>query len=174
MKKYLIALLLLCFAMDSISAKNPIYDIDSVTFGIGKSKKGAKIFRIGLIKNFEHRWNESSNGYFSGYYELSSNILDIKGKNYVSIALSPVLAIYIKNKNFMPYFVLGIGGSLWSSTHIGNKNISTHFQFEDRIGMGIKMKNFNFEIKYIHYSNAGIKDPNPGIDTFFTSITYKF
>ena len=52
--------------------------------------------------------------------------------------------------------------------------MSSAYLFEDRIGLGLLTKNWNFECRYMHYSNANIKQPNDGIDIFIFSIAKRF
>ena len=58
--------------------------------------------------------------------------------------------------------------------HIADRNLSTNFQFEDRIGVGMKIGFFDLKFRYMHYSNASIIEPNNGIDIwmFTTSIDF--
>ena len=68
----------------------------------------------------------------------------------------------------------GIGLSLWTDTRMGNRDLSTNFLFEDRIGAGVRIGNWDLNFRYMHYSNASIKKPNDGIDIFIGSISYRF
>lgn len=41
------------------------------------------------------------------------------------------------------------------------------FNFEDRLGAGLKIgETQKVGVRAIHYSNAGIKEPNDGIESF--------
>lgn len=59
----------------------------------------------------------------------------------------------------------GVGANLFSRTYIGNENISTAFQFGDSIGLlhRINGSAWILGLRYTHYSNAGIRNPNPGL-----------
>ncbi len=148
--------------------------IDGITLNIGESKDNIKIYRLGLQKDFNSRWGESSIGYLSGYYELSLNYWKWNSDKNYGVALSPVFAYYFKAGDFRPYIEGGIGGSYWSKTKIRHRDIGSHLHFEDRIGAGVRYKNIDFNFKYLHYSNAGLKKPNNGIDIFIGAISYKF
>jgi len=177
MKKSLIAATLMFTAMGSLSAADLSSYVDGVTASYGKSKDGIKIYRLGLRKDFDSKWGKSSVGYFSGYYELSINYWKGKtnhNKTNYGVALSPVFGYYFDLGEIKPYVEAGIGVSLFKHTFIDNRNISSHFLFEDRIGAGVRVKNFDFSFRYMHYSNAGIVKPNSGIDIFIGSISYKF
>jgi len=148
--------------------------VDGVTFNYGQSKDNIDIYRVGLQKDFDAKWGENSVGYLSGYYECSLNYWKWKSDENFGIALSPVFAYYFKAGDFRPYIEAGIGGSYWTKTKIKYRNIGSHLHFEDRIGVGIRYKNIDLNFKYLHYSNAGLKQPNNGIDILIGAISYKF
>jgi lipid A 3-O-deacylase len=174
MKKIILASAILATSITISSAQDVANYIDGVTFSIGQSKDDIDIYRIGLRKDFNTKWGQTSNGYFSGYYELSANYWKWKDESNFGVALSPVFAYYLDFGDFKPYIEAGIGVSYWSKTHIKTRNIGSHYHFEDRVGAGVRYKNFDFSFRYMHYSNAGIKHPNMGIDIFIGSISYKF
>ena len=96
--------------------------------------------------------------------------------NFV-LAISPVL-----KKTFCDclggkvYGEFGIGLSFIDNIKFAGKNVSTHYQFEDRIGLGYEFgRNFRYKLafRYFHYSNGGLKKPNPGLDFVSLSISYK-
>lgn len=79
--------------------------------------------------------------------------------------------------NIRPFFEMGIGLSWLSKREIGGRRISTHFQFEDRIGLGLRFgKGQPYELNYrlFHYSNASIKRPNSGVNIQMLTFAYWF
>jgi lipid A 3-O-deacylase len=63
------------------------------------------------------------------------------------------------------YFEAGIGATVFDSTHVGNKEISTNFQFGDHLGVGYRITNdMMIGYRFSHFSNASIKRPNPGLN----------
>jgi lipid A 3-O-deacylase len=61
----------------------------------------------------------------------------------------------------------------YSKVHaLESKNLALHslgssFNFEDRIGAGVKIGDTQrVGIRAIHYPNAGIKEPNDGIESY--------
>lgn len=60
----------------------------------------------------------------------------------------------------------GIGAAVFDGTRLNNQSISTAFQFSDNLGFGIQItEGLRVGYRFTHFSNAGIKKPNPGIDT---------
>lgn len=112
------------------------------------------------------------------YVETSVNFWEYGAErqhdtNFI-IALSPVL-----RKTFAPgptgrfFGELGIGLSLLDDTTFAGKDVSTHYQFEDRLGIGYEFAEdhrYRLALRYFHYSNGGVKKPNPGLD--FISLSF--
>ncbi len=174
--KYIFLTLLLFSFTINIFAKDTI-SIDEVSFGIGKSHDNINVYRLGFKQDFQNTFYESNNGWLTGYYEASINYFgEINQQHSYDLALSPVFVYNFKNisNTIQPYVEAGIGLSYLSHTTIQTRNMGTHFQFEDRIGFGIKTNSNDLNIKYMHYSNADIGSPNDGIDIFLLTISHKF
>jgi lipid A 3-O-deacylase len=71
----------------------------------------------------------------------------------------------------------GIGVALLSDTRIGTRDLGSTFQFEDQIGVGVRLgqnRQHDLNVRYLHYSNGGFSDPNDGIDILLLSYTHWF
>ncbi|MEA3352353.1 MAG: acyloxyacyl hydrolase [Campylobacterota bacterium] len=150
---------------------------DDISIGIGKdSSINVDIYRFALRKEFNDVFFKSENGFLSGYYEASLNLWDSKCRNIQVLAFSPVFVYYfnLDNRPFKPYIEAGIGAAYLSDKICGEREFSTLFQFEDRIGFGISTKDYNIDLRYMHYSNGGIKEPNDGINSIVLSLTFPF
>ncbi|QPF72333.1 acyloxyacyl hydrolase [Roseateles sp. DAIF2] len=63
------------------------------------------------------------------------------------------------------FIELGVGPSLLSRKRFAGRQLSTHFQFADHIGLGRRIGEQNrLGMRISHFSNASIKRPNPGLD----------
>lgn len=89
------------------------------------------------------------------------------------LALSPVITRQFAALVNRPVFwELGIGVSLLDERLFAHKNMGSHFQFEDRIGVVLKVSDeHTLSLRYMHYSNAGLASNNPGMD--FLSLSYR-
>ncbi len=174
MKKWFLILSLCSFTINSFAEDTKF--INEVSIGIGESNDNIGIYRLGIKKNFETTFFESDYGWLSGYYEASLNYWEDGEDSIYGVALSPVFVYYLGNKSnsIHPYIEGGIGVSFLSDTMIKSRNMTTNFNFEDRIGIGIRMESFDLNARYMHYSNASIKQPNDGIDIFIFTISYIF
>lgn len=73
------------------------------------------------------------------------------------------------------FFELGIGPSLLSRKAFAGRNLSTNFQFADHFGLGYAIDaHTRLGLRYSHFSNAGIKRPNPGLDIFQLTLSRGF
>lgn len=74
-----------------------------------------------------------------------------------------------------PYAELGLGFSLLSRDRLGTRELSTHFQFSEHVGLGAEFgKGWFAGWRYSHYSNAGIEQPNDGLDMHQAVIGVSF
>jgi len=109
-------------------------------------------------------------------FEMSANFWRFGPENDTDqnlvLAVSPVLT-YSLGKVFDNELLaeFGIGVSLLDDTTFAGKNVSTHYQFEDRLGLIYRLsQEDSISLRYLHYSNAGFKKPNPGLD--FIALGY--
>ena len=67
---------------------------------------------------------------------------------------------------FEPYFELG-GGTLFTNHQVPTGTSSVNFTPAAALGMHLlgDKHAFSVEVRYLHISNAGLSDPNPGINT---------
>jgi len=146
------------------------------SLGYGLSKDSIDIYRFGVKKDYSSRWFESGAGYLSGFFELSYNRWDYNSDEINGLAFSPVFAYYFgKDTDLVrPYVAGGIGVALLDEYRIHHRNLSSHYQFEDRIGLGTRIGFFDMNVSYFHYSNAGLKSPNDGIDIWLFTGAIQF
>jgi len=73
------------------------------------------------------------------------------------------------------YLEAGVGLTAFSGASFAGKQISTAFQFGDHVGLGYQVSRADrIGFRYSHFSNAGIKRPNPGLDVFQLTYTRSF
>ncbi len=69
----------------------------------------------------------------------------------------------------------GVGATLFSRTTFAGRDFSTAYQFGDHIGLGYQVSPANrIGLRFSHFSNAGIKRPNPGLDVLQLTYTYRY
>jgi len=147
--------------------------IDSVSLTAGASIDSESIYKLGIQKNFNTKLYSNDFGYLSGFYDLSISYWDCKGNSVQALSLAPVFTYSFNSPIFnkTPYIYYGVGGAYISEKTTEQKDFSSHFQFENRIGLGLKSNKYEIDIGYFHYSNGGIKEPNEGMN--IVAITYR-
>jgi hypothetical protein len=117
------------------------------------------------------------------YWELSVNFWEFGTDNQhetnYALALSPVFSSQfatVANKYPLKW-EFGIGVSLVNDTRFAGKDIGSHYQFEDRLGLIMEFGNGlkqSVAIRYMHYSNGGLNSKNPGMDFLNLSYSKRF
>jgi lipid A 3-O-deacylase len=172
MKNIILSLTLMFGIVFSAGAtSNKSYSIDYIQ-GEGD------VTGIKLAMQYHVDWLKQYSEHLNMYFESSLNLWEYGAENeYDSnlvLAISPVIQYPIAQLANKPIFVeFGIGVSLLDDTVFAGKNVSTHYQFEDRLGLVMQFGKNNQQsvaLRYFHYSNAGFKRPNPGLD--FIALNY--
>jgi hypothetical protein len=89
--------------------------------------------------------------------------------NITALTISPVFQWQLTESVTPLYLEAGIGGSYFDKTRIGDRRLSTQFQFEDRVGLSWQYSadsKARITVQYSHYSNADIERPNDGLDFY--------
>ena len=170
--RFIVRLILLFFLMPSVNADSVSLDYIKGEGDVSGLKVAYQFYEKDLSKLLpELKVNFETSANFWEYGAANTH-----DSNFV-LAISPVL-----KKTFCDclggkiYGEFGIGLSFLDDTKFAGKNVSTHYQFEDRIGLGYEFgNNFRYKValRYFHYSNGGLKKPNPGLDFISLSFSYK-
>lgn len=147
--------------------------LDAVAFGFGQSRDHIDIYRLGLRSDFGRSWLHDN---LTGFFEASANYWNKNGDEVVGAGFSPVFVVQPKLGlgEWRPYIDGGIGVAGISRTQIAGRDMSSLFQFEDRVGVGVKWRRLDLNVGYLHYSNANIVGPNQGIDIYIATVAYAF
>ncbi len=136
---------------------------------VGVTGQGDMTYRLGAGFDWDKRWMESSTGHLTGYWDMGYTYWeggDQAGGEH-SLSFSPVFVYEFAGQDIKPFIEAGIGVSVFSATRVGDKNLGSAFNFEDRIGLGLKFGDTQrVGLRATHYSNAGIKEPNDGIESY--------
>ena len=87
---------------------------------------------------------------------------------------APVFVYEFAGQNVRPYIEAGIGVAAFSSTELESNDLGSSFQFEDRIGVGLRFAGQEIGLRAIHYSNAGLKNPNDGAEAYTVHYRMSF
>lgn len=139
---------------------------------MGVSGQGDPTYRVSLGRNWNQGWWRTGIGHVTGYWDLGYTYWGRGAYSGAhSLSLSPVFVYQFAGECIRPFVEFGIGTALFSKTRVGDKRLGSSFNFEDRIGVGIGFAGGQrVGLRASHYSNAGIKAPNDGIESY--SIYY--
>lgn len=155
--------------------------VDGVAVEGGRGD-GTDMGRVAVQWNWNKRWFEGKQWHVGGYWDLAlgywrrDDTLPGQNENITEIGLTPVFRLQ-QNDLKGAYFEAGIGAHLLSRTTIGDKRLSTQFQFGDHLGLGYRFGAkgaFDLGYRYQHLSNGGIKKPNNGINFHQIRLQYHF
>ncbi|QLC73865.1 acyloxyacyl hydrolase [Pseudomonas sp. LPB0260] len=138
-----------------------------VTFSVGSTDESTMVYRLGTQFDFSSRWLESGTGHLGGYWDAGYTYWqgDESASNH-SLSFSPVFVYEFAGDNVRPYIEAGIGVAFFSSTELEGSKLGSSFQFEDRLGVGLRFADQEVGLRAWHYSNAGLKEPNNGIEAY--------
>ncbi|WP_313089226.1 acyloxyacyl hydrolase [Pseudomonas sp.] len=139
-----------------------------LTAAVGQTGESTMTYRLGAEFDFNRSWFQSDVGRLTGYWDAAYTYWegDESATNH-SISLAPVFVYEFNGGAVKPYLEAGIGIAAFESTEVENNNLGSSFQFEDRLGAGLRFAGgHEVGIRAIHYSNAGIKEPNNGIESY--------
>ena len=164
-----------------------VHAVDSIAFELGASDSGnasVDIARVGLQWNWATPVVSGTDWQVGGYWDLSfghwSN--DSPGRTNSSlsdIGITPVLRFQQTHPGALaPYLEVAMGAHVLSETSVSaERRFGSSFQFGSHLGAGLRFgprRAFDLSYRYQHLSNAGIKDPNQGINFHLLRFQYHF
>ncbi|PNA01060.1 MULTISPECIES: acyloxyacyl hydrolase [unclassified Pseudomonas] len=139
-----------------------------VSAAVGATGQGDMTYRIGLSFDWDKKWLESGTGHLTGYWDAAYTYWEGgEASGAHSLSISPVFVYEFSGFTYTPFIEAGIGLAAFSKTDVGDQRLGSSVNFEDRIGFGLKLPaEQKIGIRAIHYSNAGLKQPNDGIESY--------
>jgi lipid A 3-O-deacylase len=108
-------------------------------------------------------WTAHAEGFVSWW-----NAPQVAGshRNFWQAGLLPVLRYRFGNGSSPLFAEASIGATFMDDVYTSRrKTFSTRFQFQDTLGVGMSLgarREHEVGLRFSHFSNAGIKHPNPG------------
>jgi lipid A 3-O-deacylase len=137
------------------------------TAAIGQSGDSTMVYRLGAQWDWDKSWWQSSAGRLTGYWDAGYTYWDgDETSSNHSLSFTPVFVYEFAGETVKPYIEAGIGVAAFANTELEDNDLGSSFQFEDRIGLGLRFSGQEVGIRAVHYSNAGIKQPNDGVEAY--------
>ena len=155
--------------------------IDGVAVEVGRGD-GMDMARIAVQSGWQKQWLRGGEWHLGGYWDLGVGQWHQRhttaGRNadITEIGLTPVFRVERNDRRGL-YGEAGIGLHLLSRTSIGDKRLSTAFQFGDHVGVGYRFGAkgaYDVAYRFQHLSNGAIKHPNNGINFSQIRLQYHF
>jgi hypothetical protein len=159
----------------------PAHAVDGVAFEIG-SGDSVDMARVAVQWHWKKRWFQGANWHLGGYWDIAfgywhrGSARPGEHEDLYEIGLTPVFRVQ-PNGLVGPYVEAAIGLHLLSHTSIGDRRMSTNYQFGDHVGLGFRFgakAHYDLGYRFQHLSNASIKRPNPGINFHQIRLQYNF
>jgi len=155
----------------------------SAFFVQGGAASHTQSLTIGLAWDWNRQW-ELGAGALGGHFELSltqwgyNNAAGSGKDRLTQLAIAPVFRWRL-SEGMSPWFVeAGVGLSLTSTLYqTQDKRFSTRFNFGSHLGAGRRFglhDEHELALRVEHFSNAGIRHPNPGENFVQLRYTYRF
>jgi len=166
---------LFCLAAFAAAALGQSYTAQAagIEFGVGHTAESTITYRLGLKSDWGKSWMQSDTGRLTGYWDGAYTYWEgDKSSASNSLSFSPVFVYEFAGEKINPYIEAGIGVALFSHTEIEGNRLGTAFQFEDRLGFGLRFAGgHEVGIRATHYSNAGISSTNDGVESYALHYT---
>lgn len=131
-------------------------------------------YRLGLTWNTDYF--QYSNNFFqqSLRIETSTGFNKAESVNVHDFVIAPVLHYQFDTFYGKPFAEISLGAAyisdtVWAPYHDLNSDVL----FADRIGLGYTIAETEISLNYFHFSNGGIKRPNPGADMVLIRASFK-
>ncbi|HLA31833.1 MAG TPA: acyloxyacyl hydrolase, partial [Pseudomonas sp.] len=136
-----------------------------MSFAIGQSSESTMVYRLGAQFDFNRSWFETDVGRLTGYWDAGYTFWDgdDTSSNH-SLSVTPVFVYEFAGGNVKPYIEAGIGVAAFAHTELEDRDLGSSLQFEDRLGFGLRFAGQEVGLRALHYSNAGLKQPNDGVE----------
>ena len=140
--------------------------------------------RIALTRDWSRHWDPSPDWDLTGYWEASlarwrPHNPAGGNQNVNDLGVTPVWRLVrLQREAVSPFAEIAVGAHYISNHEPWRGHqMSTHFQFGDHIGIGASLgaqHAVDLALHFQHLSNAGLENPNPGINFFQLRADYHF
>lgn len=152
---------------------------EGVKFAAGSGDSSTDAYQVALLSDFGQTF---FNGRIKQHWEFgfsywSSDNGPNKDLEVFSISPMFVYELGSADNTLQPYIDYSLGLAYVSDTSIADKQLGTHFQFDNRLGFGLRFgsdKRHDLAVNVRHISNAGLDDDNSGFNVVTASYTYRF
>ncbi|GAA3533964.1 acyloxyacyl hydrolase [Zobellella aerophila] len=152
---------------------SPVWADWGLALGAG-SGDGAERYQLGVEWNQSTPWISLGQGQLGYGLWFDSSYWQLDDDDLVALSMAPVLSYSHAKRGLRPFAFVGVGPAWISQTRLGNRELSTQFQFSSRAGLGVALDKHSLALEGGHLSNAGIEEPNEGLSSWSVNYRYNF
>ncbi|WP_108649800.1 acyloxyacyl hydrolase [Dongshaea marina] len=147
----------------------------ALVLSAGHGSGSTDVLKLAVQKHFSKSWLRSDVGALYAKQQLWVGYWNSDANNLWSVGYAPVAEYRFFTQGYWhPYVEAGFGPVYLSGDSIGSKNLGSHYQFESRFGIGLRVRHHDISARLTHTSNGGLKDPNDGFDSWELGYSYHF
>lgn len=156
-----------------------LYALDGVRIAGGSGDHSSDGYEIALLGDIDKTWFD---GKVRAQWQLSFSDWDFDDGPNDDLQVISAAPVFIydfneRSNGLQAYIDYSIGFAYVSETKIDNDDLGMHFQFDNRIGLGVRFgpdQRHDLSISYRHISNAGLDSDNDGYDVVVGAYTYRY
>src|SRR5690606_19982304 len=135
---------------------------------VGSSHDSTTVVRLALQSDFSRSWWESPTGRLTGYWDAGYTWWEgDRASDNHTLSLAPVFVYEFAGERLRPFIEAGIRVALLAAARVEERDLAAMLQFAHRIGAGLRFGGgHTLGPRAIHYSNAGIEDPDDGVEVY--------
>ncbi len=155
----------------------------AITLDSGVGMDNTRLLRLNFAIGNDKRYPVDNNCYWSlswegnlSYWYLYKTIRDGED-NLWEVGVTPNFRLERERDWGRPYLEAGLGIHLLSEVRIGHRDMSSAFQFGSHAGFGLRFggnDQYDLAWRIEHLSNAGLREPNPGINFSMVRFGYRW
>lgn len=162
----------LLLAIGLLCASRAALGLNGASVEVGRGTSQTNLMRVGLQWQGHRKAFESSRWQIAHYIDLAFGGWNGEHGTVYDLGFTPVFRFQRAGRS--PYIEAAVGFHVISDLNFkGNVDTSTRFQFGDHIGIGMVRGRYDWSLRLQHLSNAGIRDPNPGINFVQLRLQYR-
>ena len=117
-------------------------------------------------------WRPKSGWILASRLDFTGAALNAGGTTGFFGSVGPALAV--RKTGWIVGVDLGVSAAVLSEDRYGDENLSGHITFMSHGGVSLfPIRNLSIGYEYQHISNAGIEQPNPGLNMHNVKISYR-
>ncbi|WP_116472622.1 acyloxyacyl hydrolase [Zobellella maritima] len=140
----------------------------------GGGGDGTERYQLGVEWNQGTPWIHLRQGQLGYGLWFDSSYWQLDDDDLATFTVAPVLKYSHARQGLRPFAFVGVGPAWISQTRLGNRELSTQFQFSSRAGLGVALNGHSLALEGGHLSNSGIKEPNDGLSSWGVNYRYNF